>query len=60
MRFGTEHSAAQGQALEAAVTQILATIRAEMADQHKAITEEIAAAVRSNFEILMAEIRGKS
>ena len=59
MRFGTEHSAAQGQALEASVTQILATIRAEMADQHKAITEEIAAAVRSNFEILMAEIKGK-
>ena len=59
MRFGTEHSAAQGQALEASVTQILATIRAEMSDQHKAITEEIAAAVRSNFEILMAEIKGK-
>ena len=60
MRFGAEHSAAQGQALEASVTQILATIRAEMSDQHKAITEEIAAAVRSNFEILMAEIKGKS
>ena len=60
MRFGKEHSAAHSQSLEAATSQIMATIRAELSDQHKAITEEIALAVRSNFEILMAEIQGIS
>ena len=60
VHFGREQSSAHAKALEAATVQIMATIRAEMSDQHKAITEEIAAAVRSNFEILMAEIKGKS
>ena len=58
VRFGKDQASAHTQALEAATTQILATIRAELSDQHKAITEEIAVAVRSNFEILMAEIKG--
>ena len=58
LRFGKDQASAQAQALEAATSQILATIRAELSDQHKAITEEIAVAVRSNFEILMAEIKG--
>ena len=56
--FGAERDTAQASLLEGAVDHAMATIRSEMADQHKEITEEIAAAVRSNFEILMAEIRG--
>ena len=59
-RFGKEQASAHAQALVAVTAQILATIRTEQADLHGQITEEIAAAVRSNFEILMAEIRGKS
>ena len=59
-RFGKEQASAHAQALVAVTAQILATIRTEQADLHGQITEEIAAAVRSNFEILMAEIRGRA
>ena len=58
-RFGEEREAAQGKMLEGAVEQAMADLRSEMADLHKQITEDIAAAVRSTYERLMSEITGK-
>ena len=58
-RFGKEREGAQGKMLEGAVEQAMADLRSEMADLHKQITEDIAAAVRSTYERLMAEIKGK-
>ena len=57
-RFGVERDEAAAKSLTAAVDQLGATLREEQVVQRREITEEIAAAVRSNFEALEAMIRG--
>ena len=57
-RFGAERDAATGKSISAAVDQALATLREEQRIHRREITEEIAVAVRSNFEALEAMIRG--
>ena len=57
-RFGAERDDASGKSLSAAVDQAIATLREEQRIHRREITEEIAVAVRSNFEALEAMIRG--
>ena len=57
-RFGAERDEATAKSISAAVDQLAATLREEQVAQRGEITEEIAAAVRSNFETLEAMIRG--
>ena len=57
-RFGVERDEATGKSIGAAFSQAMATLREEQVVHRRAITEEIAAAVRSNFEALEAMIRG--
>ena len=44
--------------MQAGDTQVLATVRADIAKAHADVTDEIATAVRSTHDVLMAEIRG--
>ena len=57
-RFGAERDDATGKSISAAVDQALATLREEQRIHRREGTEEIAVAVRSNFEALEAMIRG--
>ena len=57
-RFGAERDAATAKSITAAVDQLAATLREEQRIRRRETTEEIAAAVRSNFEALEAMIRG--
>ena len=58
-RFGKETSDAMLKQIDATASEIYATIRAERAALHGRITEEIAVAVRANYEILKAEIQSR-
>ena len=56
-RFGAERDEASAKSITAADDQVLATLREEQRIHRREITEEIAVAVRSNFEALEAMIR---
>ena len=57
-RFGVERDEATAKSIGAAFSQAMATLREEQVAHRREITEEIAAAVRSNYEALEAMIRG--
>ena len=57
-RFGAERDDAIALSITAAVDQLAATLREEQRIHRREITEEIAVAVRSNFEALEALIQG--
>ena len=57
-RFGVERDEATAKSVGASFSQAIATLREEQRIHRREITEEIAVAVRSNFEALEAMIRG--